>query len=101
MKPAYKRRAFLKKAERIEARLNADQKNRIEYAASLKGTSLSDFMIGSADEAAKRAIQEHETWVLTAEDREVFINAFFNPPEPNEHMKALAAQYKKRVRNAL
>ena len=86
---------LLKKAERIGARLNSEQKQRIEYAASIKGTSLSDFIIGSADAAAARAIQEHETWTLTGKDREVFVNAFLHPPEPGQRMKAAAARYKK------
>jgi uncharacterized protein (DUF1778 family) len=98
MKPASaKKIRLLKKAERIEARLNSEQKHRIEYAASIKGTSLSDFIIGSADAAAARTIQEHETWTLTGKDREVFVNAFLHPPEPSQRMKAAAARYKKRI----
>lgn len=98
MKPtSAKRIQLLKKVERIEARLNSEQKQRIEYAASIKGTSLSDFIIGSADAAAALAIQEYETWILTGKDRGVFVNAFLNPPEPSQRMKAAAARYKKRV----
>lgn len=94
---AFGKRSFSKKGERIEARLNAEQKHRIEYAASLRGTSLSDFIIVSADDAAARTIQEHETWVLTGKDREVFVNALLNPPEPSPRMRAAAARYKKRI----
>lgn len=71
MKPTYKKQIIPKKAEGVETKPDADQ------------------------------IDDAKTWVLTAEDREVFLNAFFNPPEPNEHMKAAAALYKKRVRNPL
>jgi uncharacterized protein (DUF1778 family) len=54
------RQRQFKKIERVEARLNAEQKRRIEYAASLKGTSISDFMVSSADDAAVRAIEQHK-----------------------------------------
>ena len=58
-----------KKIERVEARLNPDQKRRIEYAANLKGTSISDFMVSSADDAAVRAIEQHEVRTLTGRDK--------------------------------
>ena len=44
--------ATARKIERIEARLKPAQKERIEYAASLTGTSVSDFMVQSAEAAA-------------------------------------------------
>jgi uncharacterized protein (DUF1778 family) len=77
------------KIERIEARLQPAQKERIEYAASLKGTSVSDFMVQSAEAAAVVAIREHETWTLTTQDRDLFVN----PPEPNERIRAAARRY--------
>jgi uncharacterized protein (DUF1778 family) len=64
-----------KKIERVEARLNPEQKRRIEFAASLKGTPISDFMVFSADDAAVRAIEQHEVWTLTGRYREAFVKA--------------------------
>jgi uncharacterized protein (DUF1778 family) len=86
-----------RKIERIEARLNPDQRRRIEYAASLRGTSISDFIVSSADDAAARTIQQHEVWVLTDRDREVFVKALLHPPAPTAHMKAAAKRYKQRI----
>jgi len=85
------------KVDRIEARLSPVQKRRIEYAASLKGTSTSDFIVLSADEAALRTIQEHESWTLTGRDREAFVNALLNPPAPSKRMKAAALRYTQRA----
>lgn len=96
-KPLNSDRVRMRKDERVEARLNPEQKHRIEYAASLKGTSTSDFMVLSADEAAVRTIQEHETWTLTGQDREIFVNALLNPPAPSERMKAAALRYTQRL----
>jgi uncharacterized protein (DUF1778 family) len=86
------------KIERIEARLSPEQKRRIEYAASLKGASMSDFIVLSANEEAMRTIQAHESWTLTGKDREAFVNALLNPSEPSARMKAAAQRYNERVR---
>lgn len=87
----------MRKDERVEARLNPEQKRRIEYAARLKGTSTSDFMVLSADEAAVRTIQEHESWTLTGRDRETFVKALLHPPAPGARMKAAVLRYTRRL----
>jgi len=92
------RRRHTVKSERVEARLNPDQKRRIEYAASLRGTSISDFMVSSAEDAATRAIEQHEVWTLSGRDREVFVKAMLRPPGPSRRMKAAVRRYRKRVR---
>jgi len=89
-----------KKVERIEARLSPDQKRRIEHAASLKGTSISDFLVSSADEAADRTIEQHHAWRLEGRDQEAFVNALLRPPSPNRRMKAALERYKNRVTSA-
>ena len=81
------------KTERTEARLRPEQKARIERAASLKGLSISDFMVQHAEEAAIRTIEEHETWVLSERDREVFFEALLNPPEPSPRLIAAMDLY--------
>lgn len=85
--------ATARKIERIEARLQPAQKERIEYAASLTGTSVSDVMVQSAEAAAVVAIREHETWTLTTRDRDLFVSALLNPPKPNERIRAAARRY--------
>ena len=92
-----RRRGEIRKIERVEARLNPDQKRRIEYAASLKGSSISDFLVSSADDAAVRAIEQHEVWTLAGRDREAFVKALLHPPAPTPRMKAAARRYKSRV----
>jgi uncharacterized protein (DUF1778 family) len=89
-----------KKIERVEARLNPEQKRRIEYAASLKGTSISDFMVSSADDAAVRAIEQHEVWTLTGRDREAFVKALLHSPAPSARMKVAVRRYRTRVRTS-
>jgi uncharacterized protein (DUF1778 family) len=90
-------RREVRKIERIEARLNPEQKRRIEYAANLKGSSISEFLVSSADDAAARAIEQHEVWALTGRDREAFVKALLRPPAPGSRMRAAVRRYKRRV----
>ena len=67
---------------RHEAHLTPEQKKRIEQAARFEGLSLTDFMVKAADEAAIRSIEWHTSWALEERDRDIFVQAFFNPPQP-------------------
>jgi uncharacterized protein (DUF1778 family) len=87
--------ALALRTERTEARLLPEQKERIERAASLKGLSLSDFIVQNADEAAIRTIQMHTSWTLEDRDRDVFVQALLNPPAPSARLKAAVKRYRK------
>jgi uncharacterized protein (DUF1778 family) len=89
--------ALALRTERAEARLLPEQKKRIELAASIKGLSLSDFIVQHADEAATRTIQLHTSWTLNERDRDVFVQALLNPPKPNARMKAAVKRYRERA----
>ena len=95
MAVAEKRRRA-RKLERVEARLRPEQKSRIERAANLLGTSVSDFMVQNADEAARRTIQDHEVWELNARDRDAFVHALLHPPVAGRRLRAAADRYKRR-----
>lgn len=83
------------KVERLEARVSREQKELFQRAADIQGLTLTDFMISSMQNAAVRAIQEHEIMTLTGHDREIFIEALLNPPEPSERLRAAAQRYKR------
>lgn len=85
------------KKERLEARLTSEQKKHIEHAARIKGTSISDFVVLSADDAAVRTIREQELLTLNERAREVFANALLHPPAPTARLLAAAKRYKKRA----
>ena len=84
--------------ERLEARLTRDQKKHIERAAHIKGTSVSDFVVLSAADAALRTIREQEVMILSERDREAFAQALLNPPSPGRRLAAAATRYKKRAK---
>jgi uncharacterized protein (DUF1778 family) len=84
------------KKERLEARLTPEQKKHIERAARIKGTSVSDFVVLSADAAAVQTIREQEVFTLNERAREVFAKALLHPPTPSRRLVAAARRYQRR-----
>ena len=82
------------KVERLEARITPLQKELLERAAAIEGRTLTDFVVSSAQTAARRVIQEHEVFELNARDREVFVHALLKPPAPNEKLRKAARRYR-------
>ena len=58
------------------------QKALFMRAAELTGWSLTDFVLASAQETASRTLREHDVMILGTRDREAFVDALLNPPEP-------------------
>ena len=94
---AVKARKYSRKLERLEARVTREQKRIIERAAELRGTSVTEFVVVSAQQAATETIKDFETLRLRGEARKVFVNALLNPPAPNAAAKAAARRYKQRL----
>jgi uncharacterized protein (DUF1778 family) len=42
--------------------------------------------------AARETVRMHEVIKLTADGSRVFVEAIIDPPEPNEHLRALARE---------
>lgn len=82
---------------RLEARVTDEQKTLLQRAAALLGRSLSDFLVASAQDAATRVIQEHETIRLTKTDRTAFVSALLNPPAPNARLAKAAKGYRQKM----
>lgn len=95
--PLAKSRRRSRKLSRLEARVTPDQKKLIERAAHLRGTTVTEFVVVSAQQAATETIKEFETLVLRDQAREIFVNAILNPPPPNEAVRAAARRYRELV----
>ena len=94
MAQALRRHPRSRKQERLEARVTPDQKRLIERAAKLRGTTITEFVVVSAQQAAANTIKDFETLTIRDEAREVFIRAVLNPPAPNQAARAAAARYR-------
>lgn len=88
-----------KEIERLEARISPDKKSLLKNAAELSGQSLTDFVVRVACEEAVRVIEKYQHIHLTVSDRDVFVNALLNPPQPSESLLKAAARYKKDVQS--
>lgn len=90
--PARSIRQNLPLTERLEARVDSEQKTFFQRAAALRGVSLKEFMVTSMREAAVKTMQEHE-WVLSTKDQQILVDVLTNPPDPNTALRAAAADY--------
>jgi uncharacterized protein (DUF1778 family) len=84
-----------RKTSRLAARISAEYKKLLKQAANLQGCSLTEFVVRSAQEAARKAVKEHQMISLTAQDTEAFVKALLKPPAPSNKLKRAAARYKK------
>jgi len=67
------------RAERLETRITVAQKALIEHAAALQGRSVTDFVLASVQEAASRAIDDHQRLTLSVRDGRAFVEALVSP----------------------
>jgi uncharacterized protein (DUF1778 family) len=82
---------------RLEARVSQRQKSLLQRAATLTGRTLGEFVVASAQEAASKVIQEHESIRLSQAERTAFVRALLNPPAPSERLQAAAQAHKQRL----
>lgn len=83
--------------DRFGMRLSPELKQKVEYAAQLKGIPTAGFVKSVLDEAAAKTIREHEFIKLSRRDREAFAKALINPPEPSNRSITAAKRYKERL----
>jgi uncharacterized protein (DUF1778 family) len=87
----------VRRNERLDARVTREEKEIIETAASLRGTSASDFVRMVTREAALNTIREHEILTLTERSKRVFVEALLHPPRPNDKAVAAARRLKEEI----
>ena len=82
------------RAERLEARVTTQQKALIEHAAALQGRSVTDFVLASVQEAARRAVEEHHRLDLSVRDGQAFVAALLNPQPINDRLRETVRRYR-------
>lgn len=85
------------RAERLETRVTAEQKNLIERAAALQGRSVTDFVLTSVQDAARRAIEEHSQLALSVRDSEAFVDALLKQQPVNDRLRDTVRRYRARA----
>jgi uncharacterized protein (DUF1778 family) len=92
--PALKPNRVRVRGERLETRVTADQKSLIETAAALQGRTVTDFVLTSVQEAARRAIEEHQSIDLSVRDSQAFVEALINPRPVNDRLRDTVRRYR-------
>jgi uncharacterized protein (DUF1778 family) len=85
------------RAKRLETRVTAEQKSLIERAAALQGRTVTDFVLTSVQDAARRAIEEHHHLALSVRDSEAFVDALLNPKPVNDRLRDTVRRYRERA----
>ncbi len=80
------------RSSRLELRVAPDEKEIIDRAATLSGSSTTDFVRSTMLAASREAVRAHEVIEVTAEGSRAFVEALMDPPEPNENLRALARE---------
>ena len=83
----------LRKQERLEARVSAEQKALLQRAAALQGRTLSDFLVSSAQQAAEQAILTHDVLTLTGQASLIFAETILHPPAAPERLRAAFTRF--------
>jgi uncharacterized protein (DUF1778 family) len=82
------------RSERLEARVTKYQKDLIERAAAIQGRSVTDFLLSSVQDAAQKAIEDHQRIQLSIRDADAFVEALINPKPVNERLKETIRRYR-------
>ncbi len=85
------------RGERLETRVTADQKRLIEHAAALQGRSVTDFVLSSLQDAARRAIDEYQRLELSVRDSQALVQALIEPQPVNERLNDTVRRYRERT----
>ena len=81
--------------DRMNFRLDPQQKNLIERAATTAGQSVTEFAITHLVKEARNVLREQETTVLCDRDRRVFMSMLDADAQPNAALKNAASTYRK------
>lgn len=85
------------KTARIETRVSAEQKELIERAAAYLGRTVSEFVLGNVEQAARAVIDEHEKLKLDRQQSQALVESLLSPASPNQSLRAAAKEHRKRV----
>ncbi len=83
------------KKTRLDLRITADQKELIEQAAAVNGSSITSFVVNAAQKEAQNVLRERDTMRLTKRDSEAFVQALLEAPRPILHLREAAKRHKK------
>lgn len=85
------------RTERVEARIAPEALELVRRAAEIEGRSVSDFVVGAAQEAARRTIEQAQIIRLAVEEQQRFADLLLAPPALPPAMARAAKAHKKLI----
>ena len=82
-----------RKTERITARVAPTALEKIEYAASLQGATVNQFLVNSALNTAESIIEHERHIKLSKEEANCFMAILARPQKPNKKLRAAFQGY--------
>jgi uncharacterized protein (DUF1778 family) len=86
------------RTHRIEARIAPKALDLIKRAAEAKGSSLSDFVVAAARDAAARELEEQNIIRLSVLEQREFVALLLDPPKPNKALRRASAAHRELIR---
>ena len=86
------------RAARLDVRITAQAKDKIEQAAVVSHQTVTDFVLTSLVRASEEALQRHDTIRLTNRDRDLFLAALDAEIRPNRALRKAADKFKRQYR---
>jgi uncharacterized protein (DUF1778 family) len=80
--------------ERLDVRIDAEDKALLAKAAALEGMKLSAFVMGPALKHARRIVRDSEQIQTTARGYKDLLEALDNPPAPTKALKTAMRKHK-------
>ncbi|MFL5287998.1 MAG: DUF1778 domain-containing protein [Rhodopila sp.] len=90
--------AFLvQRTSRLEARITPEALAVVRRAAELQGSSVSEFVVNAAQQAAHRLIEETQIIRLSVEDHRTLVEALSQAPEPAAALRRAAKAHRRLI----
>ena len=80
---------------RLDVRLPNQLKEIIQQAAELNGQSITDFVVSTLSETARRVVQRERLTVLSDGDRDIFLKMLDADAKPSPALRKAARWYRK------
>ena len=75
---------------RLDVRLPSQLKDLIQQAAELSGQTISDFVVSTLSDRARKIVQEERLTVLSDRDRDIFLKMLDSDAKPNQALRRAA-----------
>jgi len=83
----------LSKSERLTARVTPEIKSLISEAAALRGQTITEFLVASAQSAAQTTLTDQRLIRLSGADQSRLMDLLIDPPAANSALKEAMADY--------